>query len=126
MQTGRTHLRRGEGSMNSQNRRTEERVAVRMPIRFRPITDPPSAELSAESVNISEHGLFFATNCPLQVGEEVEIYLRMPRELSNNLVQVRWSARVVHVDPSYGAGKNGIGVHVETYAPIIEREGWIC
>ena len=112
--------------MSSNDRRTEDRIAVRMPIRFRPITDPPSAELSAESVNISEHGLFFATNCPLQVGEEVEIYLRMPRELSNNLVQVRWSARVVHVEPNCGLEKNGIGVHVETYAPIVEREGWIC
>lgn len=112
--------------MNSNNRRIEERIAVRMPIRFRPITDPPSAELSAESVNISEHGLFFSTTCPLEVGEEVEIYLRMPRELSNNLVQVRWSARVVHVEHHGELGKTGIGVHVETYAPIVEREGWIC
>jgi Tfp pilus assembly protein PilZ len=112
--------------MNSSNRRAETRIDVRMPIRFRPITNPPSAEQSAESVNISEHGLFFSTHCPLQVGEEVEIYLRMPRELSQNLVQVRWNARVVHVEPNGMAGKNGIGVCVETYAPVIEREGWVC
>jgi hypothetical protein len=30
------------------------------------------------------------------------------------------------VEHDCGLGKNGIGVHVETYAPIIEREGWIC
>ncbi len=57
--------------MNSNNRRAEMRIDVRMPIRFRPITNPPSAEQSAESVNISEHGLLFFTNCPLRVGEEV-------------------------------------------------------
>lgn len=112
--------------MSSSNRRSEDRIDVRMPIRFRPITDPPSAEQSAESVNISEHGLFFSTNCPLQVGEEVEIYLRMPRELSQNLIQVRWNARVVHVEPNGSAGRQGIGVRVETYAPVVEREGWVC
>jgi PilZ domain len=112
--------------MSPSNRRTETRIDVRMPIRFRPITTPPSAEQSAESVNISEHGLLFWTTCPLRVGEEVEIYLRMPRELSHNLIQVRWNARVVHVEPNGIAGKHGVGVRVETYAPIIDREGWVC
>jgi c-di-GMP-binding flagellar brake protein YcgR len=112
--------------MSSSNRRNEARIDVRMPIRFRPITNPPSAEHSAESVNISEHGLCFSTNCPLRVGEEVEIYLRMPRELSQNLVQMRWNARVVHIEPNGVAGKNGVGVRVEAYAPIVEREGWVC
>jgi hypothetical protein len=42
--------------MTSSNRRGETRIDVRIPIRFRPITNPPSAEQSAESVNISEHG----------------------------------------------------------------------
>lgn len=112
--------------MSSSNRRAESRIDVRMPIRFRPITDPPSAEQSAESVNISEHGMCFSTGCELHVGEEVEIYLRMPRELSQNLVQVRWNARVVHVEPNGTPGKAGVGVRVETYSPIIEREGWVC
>lgn len=112
--------------MSSSNRRAEARIDVRMPIRFRPITHPPSAERSAESVNVSEHGLLFSTDCQLRVGEEVEIYLRMPRELSQNLVQVRWNARVVRIEPSEAAGKNGVGVRVENYAPIAEREGWVC
>ena len=112
--------------MSSSNRRAEDRIEVRMPIRFRPITNPPSAEQSAESVNISEHGLCFSTSCPLQVGEKVEIYLRMPRELSRNLIQVRWSGRVVHVEPNGTEGKKGIGVAVETYEPMVEREGWVC
>ena len=112
--------------MSSSNRRVEMRIDVRMPIRFRPITNPPSAEQSAESLNISEHGLFFWTSCPLRVGEEVEIYLRMPPELSKKLVQVRWNVRVVHVEPNRTAGKNGVGVRVETYAAVVEREGWVC
>jgi c-di-GMP-binding flagellar brake protein YcgR len=112
--------------MNSINRRAEARVDARMPIRFRPITNPPSAEQSAESANISEHGLLFWTNCPLRVGEEVEIYLRMPPELSQSMIQMRWNARVVHVEPDGSAGRNCIGVRVETYAPVVERECWVC
>ena len=111
--------------MSSMKRRAEERIDVRMPIRFRPITEPPSAEQSAESVNVSQHGLFFSTTCPLHVGEEVEIYLRMPRELSENVIQVRWNARVVHVEPNALAGKAGVGVRVERHSPMAERESWV-
>ena len=112
--------------MSSSNRRAETRIDVRMPIRFRPITEPPSAEQSAESVNISQHGLCFSTTCPLHVGAEVEIYLRMPRELSQNVIQVRWNARVVHVEPNGVAGKTGVGVRVERLSPMAERESWVC
>ena len=110
--------------MSSSNRRAEARLDVRIPIRFRPITNPPSAELSAECVNISQHGLCFSTTCPLRVGEEVEIYLRMPRELSQDVVQVRWNARVVHIAPSR-AGKTGVGVRAEKLSPMAERESWV-
>jgi hypothetical protein len=112
--------------MSTGNRRAETRIEARMPIRFRPITNPPSPEQSAESVNISEHGLLFSTNCPLQVGEEVEIYLRMPRELSQKPGQVRWNARVVHVEHDRDKGRHGVGVRVETYAQVAERECWVC
>jgi hypothetical protein len=112
--------------MSSTNRRTEARVSVRIPIRFRPITDPPSAEQSAESVNVSQHGLLFSTTYPLEVGEKVEIFLRMPRELSQNLVQVRWKARVVHVRQNALAGKAGVGVRVEQHEPMVARDSWIC
>jgi hypothetical protein len=111
--------------MNPSNRRAEARLDVRMPIRFRPITQPPSPEQSAESVNISHHGLCFTTTCPLRVGEEVEIYLRMPRELSQNVVRVRWNARVVHVHANGQAGKSGVGVRVERLSPLADRENWV-
>lgn len=111
--------------MSSTNRRAEARIRVRMPIRFRPITDPPSAEQSAESVNVSKHGLCFSTTYPLQVGEKVEIFLRMPRELSEDLVQVRWRARVVHVWPEASPGKAGVGVRVEQHQPMAPSEGWV-
>ena len=111
--------------MSSSNRRAEARIDVRMPIRFRPITEPPSPEQSAESVNISQHGLCFTTTCPLRVGEEVEIYLRMPRELSHDVIQVRWNARVVHIVPNGLTGKTGVGVRVERLSPLAERENWV-
>ena len=111
--------------MSSTNRRAEARIRVRLPIRFRPITDPPSAEQSAESVNVSKHGLCFSTTYPLQVGEEVEIFLRMPQELSQDLAQVRCMARVVHVWPEASPGKTGVGVRVEQQQPMAPSEGWV-
>jgi len=111
--------------MSLTNRRNETRLAVRMPIRFRPITEPPSAEQSAESVDISQHGLYFTTSFPLRVGEKVEIHLRMPRELSQNVAQVRWDARVVHIEQETPARKIGVGVRVERASPLAERESWV-
>jgi hypothetical protein len=113
-------------SSSPSDRRTEPRIDVRMPIRFRPITEPASAEQSAESVNISRHGLCFSTTHPLRIGEEVEIYLRMPRELSQDVVQVRWNARVVHIEPNPPESKIGVGVRLERLSPIAERESWVC
>jgi c-di-GMP-binding flagellar brake protein YcgR len=129
--SGRTFPAREEGqdmslSSSPADRRTEPRIDVRIPIRFRPITEPASAEQSAESVNISRHGLCFFTTRPLRVGEEVEIYLRMPRELSQDVVQVRWNARVVHIEPNVPANKIGVGVHLERLSPLEERESWVC
>jgi c-di-GMP-binding flagellar brake protein YcgR len=112
--------------MSSIERRTESRIDVRMPIRFRPITNPASAEQSAESLNISGHGLLFSTNCELRVGDPVEIYLRMPPELSPKPAQVRWSARVVHVEQGPASQKRGVGVRVETRALVAELDCDVC
>ena len=60
------------------------RVNVSEPVRLRPVTDPVSSERLAETVNMSERGLCVATDFPLKVGMQVELFLRIPREVSGD------------------------------------------
>ena len=113
--------------MSSSERRIDTRVNIRVPLRFRALNNPGATEQTAESENISQRGLFFMTDVPLKVGTPVEVSLRMPQELSENVAsEVKCVARVVHVRPSLSpGGVSGIGLHIERYeAKISLRERW--
>jgi hypothetical protein len=113
--------------MNSRERRIDTRVNIRVPLRFRILDNPGSPELTAESENISQRGIFFATNFPLKVGTPLEVRLKMPGGLSGQSSgEVKCVARVVHVQPnSILGGKAGIGLHIERYeARVAARERW--
>jgi hypothetical protein len=103
--------------MNSRERRIDTRVNIKVPFRFRVLNNPGATEQSAESINISQRGLLFATAIPLQVGTPLEVSLKMPQELAGAVSNdVRCVARVVHVQPSaFFGGKAGVGVHIERY-----------
>jgi hypothetical protein len=103
--------------MNSRERRIDTRVNIKVPFRFRVLNNPGATEQSAESINISQRGLLFATAIPLKVGTPLEVSLKMPQELAGGVSNdVRCVARVVHVQPSaFFGGKAGIGVHIERY-----------
>lgn len=116
-----------EETMNSSERRIDTRVNIRVPLRFRVLNDPEAAEQAAESENISQRGIYFATNVPLKVGTPLEVSLRMPRELAGKTSSdVRCVARVVHVQPDSGlGGRAGIGLHIEHYeAKASALENW--
>ncbi len=103
--------------MNSTERRIDTRVNVRVPLRFRVLNNPGSTEHAAESENISQRGIYIATNVPLTVGTPLEISLRMPPELAGKTSSdVRCVARVVHVQPGQAlGGRSGIGLRIERY-----------
>jgi hypothetical protein len=110
--------------MDQSNRRMEDRINLRVPLRFRAITDPPEEEQSTESVNLSQRGLFFSTTAALKVGTQVEVFLKMPHEISGNPpTDVRCVGRVVHVQPGWLLGRAGVGVRIERYESIA-RERW--
>jgi PilZ domain-containing protein len=113
--------------MSSRERRIDTRVNTRVPLRFRILNNPGSPEQTAESENISQRGIFFATNVPLNVGTPLEVSLKMPQELAGeSTADVRCVARVVHVQPdSLLGGKAGIGLHIERYETgVAARERW--
>jgi Tfp pilus assembly protein PilZ len=113
--------------MSSSERRIDTRVNIRVPLRFRALNNPGSTEQTAESENISQRGIFFSTNVPLNIGTPVEVSLRLPQELAGKSTSdVKCVARVVHVRPSSApGGLSGIGLHIERYeAKASVRERW--
>jgi len=67
-----------------------------------------------ETVNISELGIYFKSTEHIAFGEELEVFFRLPSELTGRGPEkVRCSARVVHVNASIdGNGTSGIGVAI--------------
>ncbi len=63
--------------MNRSERRVASRINLRIPLRFRPIANPNLPEQSAETLNLSQNGVFFATDYPLTVGTPAELLLKM-------------------------------------------------
>jgi len=72
---------------------------MKVPLRFRPMKATSIPEETAASMNISTHGVFFATEQKVSKGLLLEVHLKMPREIIGDDVE-EWSftARVAHVD----------------------------
>ena len=103
--------------MSPNERRTDTRMNIRVPLQFRSLDPPNLAGQIAESENISQRGIYFETATPLKIGTPLEVSLRMPRELAGKFVSdVRCIARVVHVRANaQGGAKSGVGLHIERY-----------
>jgi PilZ domain len=93
---------------NERVRARDERHAAALP------PDPRDGE----TVNISELGIYFKSKERIAFGEELEMFFRLPSELTGRGPEkVRCSARVVHVDASIdGQGTSGIGVAIGSFA----------
>ena len=105
--------------MAFQDRRSVPRRDLRIPLQFRSIETATPGTLTAETVNLSQQGVFFTTGHPVKVGAPLELFLTMPGEITGNkAAQIRCKARVVHVQPSATpTGKTGVGAHIEWYEP---------
>jgi hypothetical protein len=110
----------GEGP--ARNRRLVLRHAVRTRLRIR-IWKSSQPESRAESVNLSERGVYFESDLPLNKGEIVEILLKMPEEVTGEPT-TEWSCTggVVRVsEEPLKSGKIGVGVEFWCYQ-ILGRE----
>jgi len=98
------------------DRRITRRHSFKAPLRVR-IWKSAIPEQRAESENISEKGIFFATDSPLSVGTTVEILLKMPEEITGEATG-EWlcTGHVVRVEPiNSSRGRLGIGVQFDCY-----------
>lgn len=100
----------------SLDRRLSRRLTFKTPLRVR-VWKSEEPEANEESVNLSNSGVFFATNSPLREGETVEILLNMPEEITAE-PSIEWLCtghvvRVERVDTSRGT--MGVGVQFDCY-----------
>ena len=133
--------------MSANERRNSPRKVCAVPLRFRVVTDgedstsaglapgygaritKPSmyaATCEGEAFNLSERGVYFRSRERVNVGERLEMYFTLPRELTGRAPeQVRCSARVVHVEETADQrGTTGIGAFVERFEPLMEPRNW--
>jgi hypothetical protein len=98
------------------DRRISPRYGFRVPLRVR-LWKSEAPEQRAESVNLSPHGVYFATDAPLREGETVEILLKMPQEITDEpTTEWRCTGHVVRVERGKeGSSKVGIGVRFDCY-----------
>jgi PilZ domain-containing protein len=107
------------------DRRNETRVNVRVPLRFKLIGNQSAGEQIGESENLSQRGVFMWTACPLKVGAQVTLRLKMPSEISGMpSSEVQCTARVVRMHEGESGGLVGAGLRIERYHATPERERW--
>lgn len=122
--------------MAGKERRISPRKDCVVPLRFRVLTNAnavPGKQAAhraahyesqeGEAINLSERGIGFRSSKRVNVGEPLEIYFTLPRELTGRSTeQVKCSARVVHVEARADQqGKIGVGAIVERFEPIGAR-----
>jgi len=99
-----------------QEQRHARRLIMRVPMRVRSIKEMPQGEQCVDSLNISIRGTYFAAEGKFQVGEKVEVRLKMPEPvISGQKTEWCFTGRVAHVDRLGSNGKSGVGVHFLYY-----------
>lgn len=98
------------------DRRVSRRFRFQTPLRVR-IWKSAAPEQRTESVNLSQQGIFFATNLPICEGAMVEILLKMPKEITEEpTTEWRCTGHVVRVEQvDSKRGKLGVGVQFDCY-----------
>jgi hypothetical protein len=98
------------------DRRLTVRHNLRTPIRIR-LWKSATPEQRNESVNLSERGILFATDSPMNIGTVVEVLLKMPEVITGEPT-TEWlcSGHVVRVEPiDSPRGRLGVGVQFDCY-----------
>ena len=98
------------------DRRLVERHKIRMPLRIR-LWKSAAPEHAAESADLSQRGIYFATDSRLSEGETVEVFFDMPEEIIGEASsEWRCTGHVVRVEESRsGDGRLGVGVQFDCY-----------
>src|SRR6266478_3481947 len=102
--------------MSGTERRLAERFALKILLRVR-IAKATALDHTAESLNISTRGIYFATDLPLSKGTPVHLVFEMPEAVTHKPAsEWRCTGHVVHVQPnSSPLGAIYAGVRFDCY-----------
>lgn len=102
------------------DRRIAQRHNVKTTLRVR-IWKSGQPEKRAQSVNLSQRGIFFVTDFAPGKDDIVEILLKMPREITGEpTTEWRCTGHVVRVEPLVSP-KGRVGVGVQFYCYDVSR-----
>ncbi len=107
--------------MADEDRRRSPRIPAKTTVKLRPTEGTTPYMLSADSINISEHGLFFVMAGPVKAGTRIELSFTMPAEVTGTVaMKIRCIGRVIRVeDKAAGDGKTGVAAHIERFETIL-------
>lgn len=117
MRQARSNLGRAGINMNANERRFTPRHKLKIPLTVQPLVGSKTLAQSAESTDVSIRGIYFATDLSLEIGNPVQVLLRMPEEITGT-ASPKWNCmgRVVRVDHNFDSnGKRGVGVVIHYY-----------
>jgi hypothetical protein len=97
--------------MKLSDRRLAQRFSITIPLFIRE-WKTPVPEKEVESLNVSEHGVYFKTDMPLRKGSMLQIRLAMPMEITG-AAAAEWhcTGKVIHVKPAISP-PTALGVRV--------------
>jgi len=107
--------------MSGENRRKERRHDLKVPVKLRPTEGITPFTSEAESVNISNTGLYFELPNPPKIGTHVELAFVMPGEVTGGpKMKIRCLARVIRMDDAnLPEGKTGFAAQIERFESIV-------
>ena len=96
-------------------RRGMRRFDMRLPAAVR-LADGESNEFLTETQNVSARGVFFYLDRAVPEGTPVEVTMTFPPHITlTDAVRVRFTARVVRVEPPLPSARVGVAATIEEY-----------
>ena len=106
---------RDAGKDGMAERRSMRRFEMRLPATIR-ISNADSEEWLTETQNVSARGLFFYATQSLTPGTRLDVTLTFPPQITfAESIRVRFTARVVRVEPGGLPGRTGVAAVIEEY-----------
>jgi hypothetical protein len=101
--------------LTGSERRTTQRLSMRLPLTVRWTTGAAVGETSTESRDVSSRGVYFFLSKDVKEGSAVEILLTLPNEITMaGPVRVRCLGRVQRTEPR-DEGAIGVVAAIERY-----------
>lgn len=113
--------------MNLTERRSSTRLNLKVPLRFRILSGTNTGYQEAETVNLSQQGVYFFSNTPPAVGTQLEVQMKMPSAISGQpTAHVRCTGHVVRVERhDFAGGPPGVGVHFDHLEAAAVAGHWV-